>query len=584
MLKIIIAGAPASGKGTQCELIVQKYGVVHISTGDVLRAQVAANTALGIQAKECMDKGALVPDDLIISIVKERLAEEDCQSKGWLLDGFPRTGVQAEALKAAGITPTHFILLDVPDSILVERCVGRRSDPQTGKIYHLKFNPPPEDPDLLARLVHRSDDTAEAMGKRIKMYHDNVNAIIGFYSHVKRNFDGTVDKMNIFAEVSDFLEGRKKTLRIIIAGAPASGKGTQCELIVQKYGVVHISTGDVLRAQVAANTALGIQAKECMDKGALVPDDLIISIVKERLAEEDCQSKGWLLDGFPRTGVQAEALKAAGITPTHFILLDVPDSILVERCVGRRSDPQTGKIYHLKFNPPPEDPDLLARLVHRSDDTAEAMGKRIKMYHDNVDSVIGFYEHICQRFDGTAEKRLVSERAIAFLGGRFRPVKSGPRLIIAGPPASGKGTQCEELVKEFGVVHISTGDVLREQVAQGTELGRLAKECMDRGGLVPDHVMVGIVRARLGHQDCRERGWLLDGFPRTGPQACPPHSPVLAPLPAPDPRLAGPPDPRLAGPPLTGWRYVCSSAAGRQLKGSPAGAGRCTAAAVDVQL
>ncbi|MFN9942306.1 MAG: nucleoside monophosphate kinase, partial [bacterium] len=120
-----------------------------------------------------MDLGALVPDDLIISIVKARLSRADCRTKGWLLDGFPRTRVQAEALKAAGISPTHFVLLDVPDSILVERCVGRRSDPVTGKIYHLKYNPPPDDAEVRGRLVHRSDDTEEAMGKRIKMYHDN---------------------------------------------------------------------------------------------------------------------------------------------------------------------------------------------------------------------------------------------------------------------------------------------------------------------------------------------------------------------------------------------------------------------------
>jgi adenylate kinase len=176
---IIIAGAPASGKGTQCELIVEKFGVVHISTGDVLRAEVQAGSELGMKAKECMDNGALVPDDLIIDIVKSRLAQEDCQEKGWLLDGFPRTGAQAEALKQAGISASHFVLLNVPDDILVERCVGRRSDPETGKIYHLKFTPPPDDPEVQARLVHRSDDTAEAMGKRIKMYKENVEAVIG---------------------------------------------------------------------------------------------------------------------------------------------------------------------------------------------------------------------------------------------------------------------------------------------------------------------------------------------------------------------------------------------------------------------
>jgi adenylate kinase len=531
--KIIIAGAPASGKGTQCEMLVEKFGVVHISTGDALRAEVEKGSELGAKAKECMDAGALVPDDLIIGIVKERLAQEDCQKNGWLLDGFPRTGAQAEALAEAEIVPTHFVLLDVPDDILVERCEGRRSDPETGKIYHIKFNPPPEDPEVQARLIHRSDDTAEAMGKRITMYHENVSSIIGNYKHICQAIKGTNDKMEIAAEIANFIENGRVPPKVIIAGAPASGKGTQCELIVERFGVVHISTGDALRAEVEKGSELGAKAKECMDAGALVPDDLIINIVKERLAQEDCQKNGWLLDGFPRTGAQAEALATEGVVATHFVLLDVPDDILVERCEGRRSDPETGKIYHLKFNPPPEDEEIQARLVHRSDDTAEAMGKRITMYHENVSSIIGNYEHISKKFDGTRDKAEIAKEVAQFL---MHPVeakaeevvreKTPPppepetmKIIIAGAPASGKGTQCELIVEKYGVVHISTGDALRAEVLKGSELGAKAKECMDAGALVPDDLIINIVKERLAQEDCQKNGWLLDGFPRTGVQA-----------------------------------------------------------------
>lgn len=164
-----------------------------------------------------------------------------------------------------------------------------------------------------------------------------------------------------------------------------------------------------------AGTELGKKAKSFMDTGALVPDDLIIGIVKDRLAAPDCQSKGWLLDGFPRTGAQAQALTQAGIHASKFILLNVPDEILVERCVGRRSDPVTGKIYHLKFNPPPSDPEVQKRLVHRSDDTAEAMKKRIEQYHKNVHSVKGYYKDILQEFDGTGDKTVVAKSIAAFI-------------------------------------------------------------------------------------------------------------------------------------------------------------------------
>jgi len=203
--KIIIAGAPASGKGTQCEFIVEKFGVVHISTGDALRAQVKEGTDLGKLAKEYMDKGGLVPDEVMIGIVKSRLAESDCKEKGWLLDGFPRTGVQAQAMEDAGIKADKFLLLNVPDDVLIERCVGRRSDPETGKIYHLKFNPPPADPEVQARLVHRSDDTEEAMVKRIEQYKNNVEAIRGFYKPITMEFDGVGDKMDLASKIADFV-------------------------------------------------------------------------------------------------------------------------------------------------------------------------------------------------------------------------------------------------------------------------------------------------------------------------------------------------------------------------------------------
>lgn len=200
----------------------------------------------------------------------------------------------------------------------------------------------------------------------------------------------------------------KKPLGIIIAGAPASGKGTQCEMIVDNYGVVHLSTGDMLRAAVTAGTAVGKAAKEFMDSGKLVPDDVIIGIVKDRLAESDCEKNGWLLDGFPRTPAQAEALAAAGVTADCFLFLNVPDEVLVERVVGRRTDPETGKIYHMTFSPP-EDDDVKTRLVQRSDDTEEKVKVRLEQFHNNVAAVKGNYETISVEINGTQKPSEVAE-------------------------------------------------------------------------------------------------------------------------------------------------------------------------------
>mmetsp|Transcript_82837 Transcript_82837/g.96835 ORF Transcript_82837/g.96835 Transcript_82837/m.96835 type:complete len:261 (-) Transcript_82837:395-1177(-) len=207
--KIIIAGPPAGGKGTQCEQIVEKFGVVHISTGDLLRAEVKAGTAEGMQADEFMKSGGLVPDSLIITMVKNRLNQADVKEKGWLLDGFPRTKAQAQALQEAGIIPQVMVLLEVPDEVLVERIEGRRNDPQTGKVYHLKFNPPPQDDaDLLARLEQRKDDTREAMVSRLATYHKNCEDILSFYTHVLFKTDGNRDKKAVGADVAKAIQSR----------------------------------------------------------------------------------------------------------------------------------------------------------------------------------------------------------------------------------------------------------------------------------------------------------------------------------------------------------------------------------------
>ena len=196
--------------------------------------------------------------------------------------------------------------------------------------------------------------------------------------------------------------------RLIIAGAPAAGKGTQCETIKSTFGVVHLSTGDILRAAVKAGTPLGVKAKGFMDAGQLVPDELITNVVCDRLKEEDCVTKGWLLDGFPRTRAQADALTAAVGKPDCFILLDVPEAILVERVTGRRTDPETGAIYHLKYKPPPEDQAVKARLVQRSDDTEEKIVVRYREFAAHVESVKASYSDRVVWVDGSLPADAVS--------------------------------------------------------------------------------------------------------------------------------------------------------------------------------
>src|SRR5438874_11930858 len=187
-------------------------------------------------------------------------------------------------------------------------------------------------------------------------------------------------------------------MRLILLGAPGAGKGTQAAFICQKYGIPQISTGDMLRAAVKAGTPLGLAAKKVMDSGGLVSDDIIIGLVKERIAQPDC-AKGFLFDGFPRTIPQAEAMKQAGVKLDYVLEIDVPFDAIIERMSGRRSHPASGRTYHVKFNPPKVagvDDVTGEALVQRDDDQEETVKKRLAVYHNQTEVLLGYYNKWAQ--------------------------------------------------------------------------------------------------------------------------------------------------------------------------------------------
>ena len=183
-------------------------------------------------------------------------------------------------------------------------------------------------------------------------------------------------------------------MRIILLGAPGAGKGTQAQYICEKYNIPQISTGDMLRAAVKAGTPLGVKAKEVMDAGQLVSDDIIIGLVKERIAEADC-ANGFLFDGFPRTIPQADALKDAGVKIDAVAEIDVADEEIVKRMAGRRVHPGSGRTYHVVFNPPKvegKDDVTGEDLVQRADDAEDTVRDRLKVYHDQTAPLITYYK------------------------------------------------------------------------------------------------------------------------------------------------------------------------------------------------
>lgn len=195
-------------------------------------------------------------------------------------------------------------------------------------------------------------------------------------------------------------------MRVILLGAPGAGKGTQAQLIMEKFGIPQISTGDMLRAAVKAGTPLGLQAKDIMASGGLVSDDLIIALVKERISQSDCKN-GFLFDGFPRTIPQAEALLEAGINIDHVIEIDVDDEEIVARLSGRRVHEASGRVYHIIHNAPKvaDHDDITGEpLVQRPDDQEETVRKRLSVYHSQTKPLVGFYQKLAADGNSTAPK------------------------------------------------------------------------------------------------------------------------------------------------------------------------------------
>lgn len=207
------------------------------------------------------------------------------------------------------------------------------------------------------------------------------------------------------------------SMRLILVGPPGAGKGTQAKRLVDTLGIPHISTGDMLREARAAGTELGEKAGELMDQGALVPDDLVIGLVDERIAQPDAE-KGFMLDGFPRTRPQAEALDAALVKSGNeldaVIQIDVADDVIERRITGRRSDPHTGDIYHVEMNPPPEG----LEVVQRSDDTSDAVKSRLEKYHRDTAPIIPFYQEkgLLKKVNGLQAPDQVTKDILAALG------------------------------------------------------------------------------------------------------------------------------------------------------------------------
>ena len=290
MLNIALFGPPGAGKGTQSMLLLEKYNLTYISTGDILRAEIKAKSELGIEAKKLIDKGELVPDELIIQIIEKRIIE-NADSNGFLFDGFPRTMVQAYILEALllkiNATLNCMLCLDVPEDELMRRLLER------------------------GKISGRSDDNEEVIKSRLVEYNTKTFPVIDFYKARDQYIpiDGTGTVEEVYELLTDAIDETLTTvwLNIVLLGAPGAGKGTQGRLLAEKHNLYYISTGAKLRREVKMGTEIGEKAKIFLDKGELVPDEIIIQLIESEI-QKHVNVRGFVFKGFPRTMLQAYIL------------------------------------------------------------------------------------------------------------------------------------------------------------------------------------------------------------------------------------------------------------------------------------
>jgi adenylate kinase len=394
----------------------------------MLRAAVAERSAVGLEAEAVMKAGGLVSDQMVVNIIKDRIRQADCE-KGFILDGFPRTVAQAKMLDAL-LEQTNdkvrmVLELSIPDAVLAERICGRWIHKGSGRSYHVKFHPPtslkkgsaPTAANMLDDLTYeplmqRADDTEEALAKRLLSYHGETVPILSHYQprgSVKK-VDANQNSDNVWLALEDYIMPLVTGPRniMILFGPPGAGKGTFGPKISNVLCIPQLSTGDMLRAAVAAGTPVGLEAKGVMAAGGLVSDDLVVNIIKDRIREKDCRG-GFILDGFPRTLPQAQKLDALLAATkekvNNVIVLKVPDSILTERICGRWIHKASGRSYHVKFVKPksledgqkPSAANMLDDLTgeplcQRPDDTEEALVTRLKGYHSETMPILRHYD------------------------------------------------------------------------------------------------------------------------------------------------------------------------------------------------
>ncbi|CAI5649078.1 adenylate kinase 8 isoform X1 [Oreochromis niloticus] len=368
--RVIVLGPPAVGKHTVAKKLSADLRAVHVTEDSLLQYR----SELSVHAEQELS------EEVLVGLVQQRLKEMDCFHRGWVLEGIPQTRLQALSLQPGGVIPEHVVMLEAPDDVLMERSCGRLVDAITGDVYHRTFILP--DDDIITKRLEKGRSlTDQQRLAKLHRYRCEVTGLRSAYQHVLKVIDSDQPHADVYLQVLAFVRTRQRsrTPRILLLGPPGSGKSRQAQLLSEKYRMVDVSCGRLLRSVAAAGSTRGAEVQAYLDDGRPVPDSLLLQVLEDRLSRPDCTRGGWILHGFPCDLQQARSLQESHQQPNRVFFLELTDDVCLERLSLRATDPVSGQSFHHVTRPAPSS-EVQHRLKTRPEDSMESVTQRLKQY------------------------------------------------------------------------------------------------------------------------------------------------------------------------------------------------------------
>lgn len=384
MLNIALFGPPGAGKGTQSQFIIDEFDLCYISTGDLLRKEIAEKTKLGQEAESIIAAGQLVSDEIIVQLIEKTIVTNP-YSNGFLFDGFPRTYMQAYILEGLMIQHNSslncLINLDMDQELTVKRLVER------------------------GKSSGRSDDNAAVIKKRLEEYNEKTHPVLEFYREkgILKNVDGNKSIEDVTGQIKEILKEELKNslYNVVLFGYPGSGRGSHGEALAEKFGLEYIATGPMLEEEIRKGTERGKSIEDFYNNGELVPDEVVVQLIEEKIGKSSGIVKGYIFKGFPRTLVQSYMLdgmlKKHGSKISQIMEMEVPTLELIRR-LDKRRDTEKKKPYDSNTQK------IVKRLQDHKDTTVPVLEKYRSLYGSVVIDGVGTHEEVFRRIAAEIEQ------------------------------------------------------------------------------------------------------------------------------------------------------------------------------------